>query len=285
MKLLKIGSRSNTVRKWQRFLIGQGCPLLVDGDFGPKTRDATIEFQEKNGLEPDGKVGNRTMGKAMQLGLSIVEDPDDDSRTGPNWPPRPDFGPLTGTRRRQEIFGRYEFVHEPLPQNRENIRILGGLGEGEHRAGGDPAAERGEGSAPRRQGHLSPRRRGATAGALGGLGGGRAAGPHFQLVGLVRRPVRAGQHPLLEQSRLRIGLRHQRPLQPAGPPPGAGRQRGVGARTGAPGPPARVLLGRPLHTPGRHALRNRGAAGLITRWASIPPLPLESAAQAVSAVL
>ena len=85
MILIKLGSRGNNVRKWQRFLIGQGFPVRVDGDFGPETHGATVEFQDRNGLVPDGKVGDRTLGQAMLLGFTIVDDPEDMSMTGPKW--------------------------------------------------------------------------------------------------------------------------------------------------------------------------------------------------------
>lgn len=42
-----------------------------------------------------------------------------------DWPPKPPFAPLPNTAARQALFGRYEFVHEPRPGNREHIRILG----------------------------------------------------------------------------------------------------------------------------------------------------------------
>jgi peptidoglycan hydrolase-like protein with peptidoglycan-binding domain len=34
--------------------------LTVDGDFGWKTLNATINFQKAHGLDPDGEVGPRT---------------------------------------------------------------------------------------------------------------------------------------------------------------------------------------------------------------------------------
>src|SRR5262249_5743021 len=45
--------------------------------------------------------------------------------TGSNFPPRPDFPPLTGTAERQAVFGKFNFVADPKPGNRENIKILG----------------------------------------------------------------------------------------------------------------------------------------------------------------
>ncbi len=68
--LLKRGSKGKAVRQLQRRLIAVGIEhlsarrrLTVDGDFGPVTEDAVIEFQSQHAdargipLEVDGKVG------------------------------------------------------------------------------------------------------------------------------------------------------------------------------------------------------------------------------------
>lgn len=125
MRVLRIGKRGITVERWQRFLIGQGfSPGKVDGIFGPNTERATIEFQRKYDLVPDGIVGIRTYGQAMLLGYEMISDPEDTSRTGPNWPPKPDFAPLVSNRARQDIFGKYRYRHDPTPSNQERIKIL-----------------------------------------------------------------------------------------------------------------------------------------------------------------
>src|SRR5580693_6919191 len=62
--------------------------------------------------------------RAMQLGFELIEEPALDI-SGSNFPPRPDFPPLLGTAGRQAIFGKFRFVPDPKPGNRENIRILG----------------------------------------------------------------------------------------------------------------------------------------------------------------
>ena len=41
--------------------------LAVDNDFGPATTKAVIDFQQKNGLEVDGIVGNNTLKKLKEL--------------------------------------------------------------------------------------------------------------------------------------------------------------------------------------------------------------------------
>ena len=39
----------------------------IDGKFGPNTEKAVIQFQEKNGLVKDGKVGKNTWTKLCAL--------------------------------------------------------------------------------------------------------------------------------------------------------------------------------------------------------------------------
>lgn len=123
MQALKEGMKGAAVKRWQIFLIGQNLdPGIADGIFGPKTKQATIEFQVKHRLTADGIVGNATMGQAMVIGLPAVKT-DDEDQAGPNFPPKPKFPPLVSTTERQAIFGKFRFVPAPLPDNRENIQI------------------------------------------------------------------------------------------------------------------------------------------------------------------
>jgi hypothetical protein len=66
------GSKGDETKKWQEYLNTQGYGLSVDGDFGQKTYDATIDYQNKNGLTADGIVGELTWGKA---GYSNINNP------------------------------------------------------------------------------------------------------------------------------------------------------------------------------------------------------------------
>ena len=131
MRVLQLKSQGTEVKKWQLFLRGQHLdPGPADGDFGPKTHKATLQFQARYNLTPDGIVGLKTLGQAMKLGFNAVplqpalpgkrtpSHPDD-----PNWPPRPKFEPLTSTSARQQIFGCFAYEAQPLPDNPENIRI------------------------------------------------------------------------------------------------------------------------------------------------------------------
>ena len=125
MRILKEDSKGADVKRWQNFLIGQGFdPGLADGQFGPRTREATMAFQARFGLLADGIVGNASWGQAMVLGLPVLQDPPTGDTSGPDFPPKPNFEPLTSTTERQSLFGRFRFEHNPIPGNRENIRIL-----------------------------------------------------------------------------------------------------------------------------------------------------------------
>ncbi|HMO62852.1 MAG TPA: M15 family metallopeptidase [Ferruginibacter sp.] len=125
MKLLKTGSSGNDVRHWQTFLIGIGLYQgVVTGKFDEATRDASIAFQMANNLEPDGLVGNKTIGAAMLQGFSIVTDTGT-GNTSSNWPPRPSFPPLIDNAARQKVFGKFDYAHRPVQGNYENIEVLG----------------------------------------------------------------------------------------------------------------------------------------------------------------
>jgi murein DD-endopeptidase MepM/ murein hydrolase activator NlpD len=59
MSTLQLGSSGPDVAAWQRTI---GVP--ADGDFGPKTLEATKRWQAANGLKDDGVVGPKTQAKA-----------------------------------------------------------------------------------------------------------------------------------------------------------------------------------------------------------------------------
>src|SRR5215213_1065321 len=123
LHLLRINATGPLVKAWQYFLIGQGIYKDdADGKFGPNTKQASIDFQKKYNLQPDGIVGNKSFGAAMQLGFEGVEDNRKD-KSGANWPSKPNFNPLSGNVQRQKIFGTFTYQPAPLPGNPENIRI------------------------------------------------------------------------------------------------------------------------------------------------------------------
>lgn len=63
LKVLKQGSKGNSVRALQLLLIGNNCSCGssgADGDFGSATLSAVKKYQAKKGLEVDGIVGKNT---------------------------------------------------------------------------------------------------------------------------------------------------------------------------------------------------------------------------------
>lgn len=79
---LQKGSKGSEVKEWQNFLNSQGYNLSVDGDFGDNTYNATVEWQNKNGLGADGIVGKNTWGKAGYTPYSTISTPTAAPKTG-----------------------------------------------------------------------------------------------------------------------------------------------------------------------------------------------------------
>lgn len=70
MPILRRGSRGDEVTRLQLLLNASLAPspgLLADGDFGRRTHDAVVRFQEARGLLADGVVGPATWGALAQL--------------------------------------------------------------------------------------------------------------------------------------------------------------------------------------------------------------------------
>lgn len=76
---LKLNDKGPLIKKWQKFLIGQGflknSADAADGDFGPKTLKATKDFQTFHKLKADGIAGSVTLGKAAELGFNPDSEP------------------------------------------------------------------------------------------------------------------------------------------------------------------------------------------------------------------
>ncbi len=84
----------NDVTAWQRFISGKGFWLgRIDGDFGNKTHQATIAFQRRYRLYPDGVVGRRTLRVAREQGFvppnTTAPTPPPPRQPNPARPPRP----------------------------------------------------------------------------------------------------------------------------------------------------------------------------------------------------
>ena len=58
---LRLGSTGDAVKTWQRALNLAGFTCPIDGDFGPKTKKLTEQFQTQLGLVADGVVGQGTL--------------------------------------------------------------------------------------------------------------------------------------------------------------------------------------------------------------------------------
>lgn len=126
MRVLRRDLTGDDVRAWQIFLVGQG--LLTEeatGTFDDATLQSTIDFQRAHNLGSDGIVGNETFGLAMQLGFSLLPDPNDSAENGVNWPPKPDFQPLVSSDERASLFGAFTYSPAPTATNPEAITIHG----------------------------------------------------------------------------------------------------------------------------------------------------------------
>jgi hypothetical protein len=118
LPVLKRGSKGDAVFLWQNFLVGKGILDQADSIFGEDTENATKAYQRQQGIKDDGVVGSNTYGKALLEGLDAIEFEVD-------FPQKPAFSPLVSTRDRQSIFGAFDFEIDPLPGNREHVKILG----------------------------------------------------------------------------------------------------------------------------------------------------------------
>lgn len=73
--LLRYGDGVNSplpsVKAWQNLLLCWGfslAPYGADGEFGSLTQNATIQFQQKVGITPDGIVGEQSWKQAIYIG-------------------------------------------------------------------------------------------------------------------------------------------------------------------------------------------------------------------------
>ena len=69
-QVLKRGASGSSVKELQNLLNQNGANLDVDGNFGPATQSAVVNYQRNNGLTVDGMVGNETMGALTGGGAS-----------------------------------------------------------------------------------------------------------------------------------------------------------------------------------------------------------------------
>ena len=68
-RTLRVGSRGDDVRAWQTWVAAKGYAVgNLDGIFGPKTRAATVAYQQAIGTPADGVVGPETVRLAQDDG-------------------------------------------------------------------------------------------------------------------------------------------------------------------------------------------------------------------------
>jgi hypothetical protein len=83
--VLQVGSVGAEVAEWQGFLKSKVSPaIVVDGKFGPITKEATAAFQQGAGIMVDGKVGRQTLHTALVvLGRAKPEETPGPGRISP----------------------------------------------------------------------------------------------------------------------------------------------------------------------------------------------------------
>lgn len=152
MRLLELKSPHMTgrdVESWQQFLTRRGFWLgRVDADFGRKTHNATVAFQRRHRLYPDGIVGPRTLRVAREHGFTPPTPqaptpppprqpnptrPPTPPRTGGNvpqnstaYPPRPGDLPVPSLQNAINLFGRFAYRANPSALNGRGITITDG---------------------------------------------------------------------------------------------------------------------------------------------------------------
>ncbi len=73
---LQLNDKSPLVKKWQQFLKAQGfLSAEPNGTFGPKTQQATRDFQKFYKIQATGIAGSLTLGKAHDLGFNPESEP------------------------------------------------------------------------------------------------------------------------------------------------------------------------------------------------------------------
>ena len=66
------GDTGAGVKQIQLALVAHGYKVGTDGQFGPQTKQAVVDFQKKNGLSPDGVVGPATWAKLQASSSSTT---------------------------------------------------------------------------------------------------------------------------------------------------------------------------------------------------------------------
>lgn len=114
------------VQRWQYFLLKQGINQVgsIDADFGMKTEMATQFFQVREGLNTNGKADAKTLGRAAELGYTIVPDDYYQKRSGSDFPRKPTNLSSPDNETRNRIFTCFKFIQRPLFQRPDKEAIV-----------------------------------------------------------------------------------------------------------------------------------------------------------------
>jgi peptidoglycan hydrolase-like protein with peptidoglycan-binding domain len=74
LRVLKSGMSGDDVLSWQKFLKAQGFTPTENGTFNDDTVQATVDFQRYHSLPATGRADNMTFGRAMTLGLQVLDE-------------------------------------------------------------------------------------------------------------------------------------------------------------------------------------------------------------------
>lgn len=126
--LLSRGGRNipAEVQRWQYFLLKQEISQVgsIDADFGLNSETATKFFQVKVGIPANGKVDDRTLQKAKDLGYSILPDDYYDKRSGTGFPARPTNLSTPSDTTRNRDFTCFKFIQRPRDQRPDAEAIV-----------------------------------------------------------------------------------------------------------------------------------------------------------------
>lgn len=104
--------------RWKLHCFPRGTGQHIDR-FVAWFNDATKVSDEQDWGQANG-CPSFVLALVSMTSSTLVVDP-----TSADFPPRPPFRPILSDREREKLFGAFQFVADPLPDNRENIRILG----------------------------------------------------------------------------------------------------------------------------------------------------------------
>lgn len=126
VRILRSGSTGDEVIRWQTFLTGKGfLRAPTNGSFDRETDRATRAYQRANKLAADGIVGPATFAAALGAGFDIGFVDPERGDAEPLLPEASPVKPISSTAERQELFGKFDYLHAPTSSNREAITIVG----------------------------------------------------------------------------------------------------------------------------------------------------------------